>query len=198
MTLGDALAIAFSALTANKLRTLLTMLGVIIGVSAVIALVAVGNGAQQQITNRIAGLGTNVLFVRPGAQTTGGVRSASGSAQTLTLDDADAIAQIGTVSGVAPETTSVAQLSFQGQNTNTRVVGTSAAYQDVRNFHAAEGVFISDQDVSSSADVAVLGATTAQNLFGDLDPVGQTIRISRGQVAIPFQVIGVMEVKGAT
>jgi putative ABC transport system permease protein len=198
VTLGDALGIAVAALTANKLRTLLTMLGVIIGVSAVIALVAVGNGAQAQITARISGLGTNVLFVRPGAQTTGTVRSANGSAQTLTLDDAAAIAQLGGISGVAPETTSAAQLSFEGQNTNTRVVGTSTDYQDVRNFHAAEGAFISDDDVSSSADVAVLGATTAQNLFGTIDPVGQTIRISRGQVAIPFQVVGVMEVKGAT
>ena len=198
MTLADALDIAAAALTANKLRTLLTMLGVIIGVSAVIALVAVGRGAQNQVEARIAGLGTNVLFVRPGSQTTGGVRAASGSAPTLTLDDAAALAQLDGVSGVAPESTIAAQVSFQGENVNTRVVGTTPDYQDVRNFYPAEGDFLTQQDVSASSSVAVLGATTAQNLFGDLDPVGQTIRIGRGQIAIPFRVVGVMEAKGGT
>ena len=198
MTLADALDIAAAALTANKLRTLLTMLGVIIGVSAVIALVAVGRGAQNQVEARIAGLGTNVLFVRPGSQTTGGVRAASGSAPTLTLDDAAALAQLDGVSGVAPESTIAAQVSFQGENVNTRVVGTTPDYQDVRNFYPAEGDFLTQQDVSASSSVAVLGATTAQNLFGDLDPVGQTIHIGRGQIAIPFRVVGVMESKGGT
>jgi putative ABC transport system permease protein len=199
VTIDDAFAIAFGALTANKLRTLLTMLGVIIGVSAVIALIAVGRGAQQQVTNRISGLGSNLLFIRPGASTTGGVRGASGSAATLTLNDADSITQnIPSVSAVAPEVDGTAQLSFQGQNVNTRVIGTTPDYQDVRNFHPAEGTFFTDDDVSASSPTVVLGANIATELFGTIDPVGQEIRLSRGSTALPFQVLGVMESKGGT
>ena len=199
MTIDDAFRIALNALTTNKMRTLLTMLGVIIGVGAVIALVAVGRGAQQQVTDRIAGLGSNLLFVRPGAATTGGVRGAAGSSATLTLDDATAISQnIGLVSGVAPESDTNAQLSYQGQNVNTRIVGTTAAYENVRNFHPAEGSFITDQDVSSSAPSIVLGANVATELFGTNDPIGQEIRLSRGRTGLPFRVEGVMEAKGGT
>ncbi len=199
MTIDDAFRIAFNALTANKLRTLLTMLGVIIGVSAVISLIAVGRGAQQQVTNRIAGLGSNLLFIRPGAATTAGVRGAAGSSSTLTLNDATAISQnVGLVSGVAPESDSNAQLAYQGQNVNTRIVGTTSAYEDVRNFHPSEGTFITDQDVSSASPVIVLGANVAQELFGTNDPVGQEIRLSRGSSALPFRVEGVMESKGGT
>ncbi len=200
MTIDDAFGIAFNALTANKLRTLLTMLGVIIGVSAVIALIAVGRGAQQQVTNRIAGLGSNLLFIRPGASTgTGGVRGAQGSGTSLTLNDATAIQQnISLVSGVAPESDSNAQLSYQGQNVNTRIVGTTAAYEDVRNFHPAEGNFITDSDVSSAAPSIVLGANVATELFGTDDPIGQEVRLSRGSTALPFTVTGVMESKGGT
>ncbi|HEX3722045.1 MAG TPA: ABC transporter permease [Nitrolancea sp.] len=199
MTIDDAFSIAISALTANKLRTMLTMLGVIIGVSAVIALIAVGRGAQQQVTDRISGLGSNLLFIRPGASTTAGVRGASGSAATLTLDDSDAIQQnIPSVSGVAPEVDGTAQLSFQGQNVNTRIVGTTPDYQDVRNFHPADGTFFTDDDVNASSPVVVLGANVATELFGTLDPVGQEIRLSRGATALPFQVLGVMESKGGT
>ncbi len=199
MTIDDAFRIALNALTTNKMRTLLTMLGVIIGVGAVIALVAVGRGAQQQVTDRIAGLGSNLLFVRPGAATTAGVRGAAGSSATLTLDDATAISQnIGLVSGVAPESDSNAQLSYQGQNVNTRIVGTTAAYENVRNFHPSEGSFITDQDVSSSAPSIVLGANVAAELFGTNDPIGQEIRLSRGSTGLPFRVEGVMESKGGT
>ena len=199
MRVGDALGIALGALAANKLRTLLTMLGVIIGVSAVIALVAVGRGSQAQVTQRIAGLGTNILFIRPGAQTQGGVRGAGGSAGTLTLDDAAAVADLGPqVAGVAPESGGAVQISYSGQNTNTRVTGTTPSYQDVRNFHVADGDFFTDQDVTAGTAVVVLGSNTAQLLFGDLEPVGQTVRLSRGQTALPFRVVGVMESKGGT
>ncbi|MGA7670019.1 MAG: ABC transporter permease [Nitrolancea sp.] len=199
MTIDDAFGIALHALTANKLRTLLTMLGVIIGVGAVIALVAVGRGAQQQVTDRIAGLGSNLLFVRPGASTSGGVRGAAGSSSTLTLDDATAIADnVPQVSGVAPESDSNLQLLYQGQNVNTRVVGTTADYSTVRNFYPSEGSFITDEDVNSSAPSIVLGANVASDLFGTDDPIGQTIMASRGSTAIPFTVEGVMESRGGT
>jgi putative ABC transport system permease protein len=199
MSLADGLRIAFVALTGNKLRTALTMLGIIIGVGAVITLIAVGRGAQDEVTARISGLGSNLLFVTPGAQSQAGVRSASGTAATLSLQDTEAIAENTTVvSGVAPEANSNAQLLYQGQNLNTRVLGTTAAYQDVRNFHAASGDFISDQDVQSSSNVAVLGASVAQTLFGGADPIGQVIRISSGRTGLPFRVVGVMESKGGT
>jgi len=199
VTIDDAFAIAFGALTANKMRTLLTMLGVIIGVSAVIALIAVGRGAQQQVTNRISGLGSNLLFIRPGAATTGGVRGASGSGSTLTLNDATAIEQnISGLSGVAPEVDGTAQLSYQGQNVNARIVATTPAYQQVRNYYPASGSFITDADVTASSPTVVLGANIATTLFGTSDPVGQEIRLSRGSTALPFQVVGVMAAKGGT
>jgi putative ABC transport system permease protein len=168
-------------------------------VSAVIALIAVGRGAQQQVTDRISGLGSNLLFVRPGATTTGGVRGAAGSATSLTLNDANSITQsIPEVASVAPEVDGTAQLSFQGQNVNTRVVGTTPDYQDVRNFHPASGTFFTDTDVSATTPVVVLGANVASELFGTIDPVGQEIRLSRGSTALPFQVLGVMASKGGT
>jgi putative ABC transport system permease protein len=199
MSLEDALRTAFIALTGSKLRTSLTMLGIVIGVSAVITLIAIGRGSQEQVTARISGLGSNLLFVRPGAQTQGAVRGAAGSGGTLTLADAQAISDnVANVSGVSPEATSSAQLLYQGQNVNTRVEGTTPSYQDVRNFHVAEGSFFTDQDVSASTPVMVLGATVAENLFSGSDPVGQVVRASNGQTGLPFTVIGVMESKGGT
>ncbi len=199
MSIEDALRTAFNALTGSKLRTGLTMLGIVIGVSAVITLIAIGRGSQNQVTSRISGLGSNLLFVRAGAQTQAGVRSAAGSASTLTLADADAISQdVANISGVASEATSSVQLLYQGQNVNTRVDGTNPSYQDVRNFHVAEGSFFTDGDVSASSNVIVLGATVAQNLFNGSDPIGESVRVSNGQTGLPFTVIGVMESKGGT
>ncbi|HZU07433.1 MAG TPA: ABC transporter permease [Chloroflexota bacterium] len=199
MKLLESIRIALRALAANKLRALLTMLGIIIGVAAVISLISVGRGAQAAVTERIQGLGTNLLFIRPGAVQQGGIRQAQGSAQTLTLDDAAAIAELPSVVGVAPEIGGFAQLVASGQNWNTRVTGTTEAYPDVRNFHVASGEFISRQHVEGRSRVVVLGSTVAQNLFGELDPVGETVRISlSGRPGATFRVIGVMETKGGT
>jgi putative ABC transport system permease protein len=200
VSISDGLRIALLALAANKMRTLLTMLGIIIGVSAVITMLAIGRGAQEQVTARFAGLGADILYVRPGAQTQGGVRTASGSAPTLTMEDGIAIAaNVPNVNAVAPESNlGNAQLLFQGQNLSTRVVGTTPSFQDVRNFRPAQGEFFGDSDVQGAAAVIVLGANVAQNLFGDTNPVGQTIRVSSGRTGVPFRVVGVMQPKGGT
>jgi putative ABC transport system permease protein len=200
MSIVDGFRIALLALAANKMRTVLTMLGIIIGVSAVITMLAIGQGAQQKVTAQFAGLGADILYVRPGAQTQGGVRSASGSAPTLTLEDGQAIAMnVGGVNAVAPETTlGSAQLVYQGQNLSTRIIGTTPSFQEVRNFHPVDGDFFSEQDVTAGSAVIVLGANVAQNLFGDASAVGQTVRVSTGRTGLPFRVIGVMEAKGGT
>ncbi|HLI52149.1 MAG TPA: ABC transporter permease, partial [Thermomicrobiaceae bacterium] len=199
MTTDDAIRIAAGALSANKLRTFLTMLGVIIGVGAVIALVAVGQGAQNAVTARFAGLGANLLYIRPGSTTSGGVRSAAGTAPTLTMTDAQDIQQeVGGISAVVPESTSAVQLLYQGQNTNTRVTGTTPEYQTVMDWQVAQGSFFTDEDVSAGSPVLDLGATVAQTLFGSANPVGQTVRVGIGNVGLPFQVVGVMQAKGGT
>jgi len=201
MNILVSLQIALRALGANKLRAGLTMLGMIIGVGAVIAMVAIGNGAQASITNQIQSMGTNLLFITPGAQQQGGVRTQQGTAPTLTYEDGIAIAQDPDIPivGVAPEQTYFLQLKAGANNVNTRVVGTTPAYQDIRNFHAAQGSFITQQQIDARSRVLVLGANVASELFGDADPIGQTVKISAGsQAGINFQVIGVMETKGGT
>lgn len=200
MTLADGLRIALVALAANKLRTFLTMLGIIIGVSAVITMVAMGRGAQEQVSQRLAGLGTNVLYIQPGAQQQGAVRTAAGSAPTLTLEDGQAVAQnVPVVTAVAPESSvNNVQILYQGQNLSTRLVGTTPAYQDVRKAYPANGAFFTDQDVTAGAAVVVLGANVAENLFGDMSPIGQTVRLSTGRTGMPFRVVGVMQPRGST
>jgi putative ABC transport system permease protein len=200
MNFTTTLRTAIRALSANKVRALLTMLGIIIGVAAVISLMSVGRGAQAAVTNQIQGLGTNLLFIRPGSTQQGGVRAGQGSAQSLSLDDAQAIGeQVDSVAGVAPEVGGFAQLVAAGQNWSTRVTGTTEDYPDVRNFHVADGDFFSRQQVDSRSAVVVLGSSVAQNLFGDLDPVGESVRISvGGRGGVSFRVIGVMETKGGS
>ncbi|TAK36016.1 MAG: FtsX-like permease family protein [Chloroflexota bacterium] len=192
----QSLQIALRALAANKLRSALTMLGMIIGVSAVIALMSVGSGAQAMITAQVQSMGTNLLFVTPGSSQANGVKGGAGTAATLTLEDAEAIADPTNVQGitaVAPESGSGAQVVAGSQNTFVRVTGVTPEYQGVRNFHVAQGDFISKQNVDGRSLVAVLGSTTALNLFGDSDPIGQSIKLNR----LSFRVIGVMETKGA-
>ncbi|MBI4321822.1 MAG: ABC transporter permease [Chloroflexi bacterium] len=172
------------------------MLGMIIGVAAVISLMSVGKGAQAMITSRIQGMGTNLLFVTPGSQTQSGVRMGRGTAPTLTLEDAEAIdelANLSLVTAVAPEAASFSQVVAGPQNTFTRIIGTTPSFEDVRNFHVADGEFISRAHLDGRSSVAVLGSNAAADLFGDLDPIGQSIRIGRAN----FRVIGVMETKGA-
>jgi putative ABC transport system permease protein len=200
MTIVETVRTALRALAANKMRALLTMLGIIIGVAAVISLMSVGRGAQAAVTDRIQGLGTNLLFVRPGTTQQGGIRQGQGTAQTLSLDDAQVIGeQVSSVVGVAPEIGGGAQLVASGQNWSTRVTGTTEDYPDVRNFHVADGDFFSRQQVDSRSPVVVLGSVVAQNLFGDAEPVGESVRISLfGRAGVNFRVIGVMESKGGT
>ena len=192
--------VALRALGANKLRTTLTMLGIIIGVSAVIALMSIGRGAQAQVSSQIQGLGTNLLFVRPGAQRDqGGVRSNTTQAPTLTLDDSDAIAALPNVTASAPEVDTGAQLLANGNNWNTRVTGVTDAYGTVRNTSVASGDWISKAEVDGRSSVVVLGDTVSQQLFPDGDPIGQNVRMSvGGRTGTNFRVIGVAQAKGAS
>ena len=200
MGIRDSLQVALEALIANKLRAFLTMLGIIIGVGAVIALMAVGQGSQKAVTDRIAGLGSNLLFIRPGAAaTTGGAgaRGGAGSAQTLTQDDAVAIAEsVSQVEAVAPQSAAGAQAIIGANNTFTNIVGATPAYVDVVGVEVTNGVFISEDDVTRTARVAVLGATVAQTLFPDSDPIGQQVRLTQGNNSINVQVIGVLVAQG--
>src|SRR4051812_22708961 len=156
MSIFESVRVALGALGANKLRTILTMLGMIIGVCAVVSLMSIGQGAQAQVTNQIRGMGTNLLFIRPGSTQTSGVRSAQGSASSLSVEDSDAIArEIDVVVGTAPEQSGGGQIIANGVNTNTRVIGTTPEYTDVRNFKIASGDFISRLDMEGRARVVV-------------------------------------------
>ncbi len=187
-----------SALLSNKVRTSLTMLGIIIGIGSVIAMIAIGAGSQSTIQSSIQSLGSNLVMVMPGAQRGVGqqVSQGRGSAQTLTKEDADAIATgVPLVKAVDPELSGRYQVTAKGLNTNTSVVGTTATYPAVRNVEISDGSFITDQNVSSLAKVAVLGPTTRDDLFGtDANAVGQSVRIKK----IDFKVIGVTKAKGGS
>jgi ABC-type antimicrobial peptide transport system permease subunit len=186
---------ALDALRANHVRSLLTMLGVIIGVSAVIAVVTLTQGVNQSVNDRFAGLGTNVLTISPGTTSSAGARSAAGSSQTLTTADADALMQVPSVIAISPVVNATEQLVYADQNWNTRVSGVYPAYQTIQNWQLAEGDWFSDQDEQMGLPVAVLGQTVAQNLFptGGPDPMGQTIRVGTSL----FRVVGVLQTKGA-
>lgn len=199
MKIADLYHETNTALSANKVRSGLTILGIVIGISSVIVMLAIGQGAQGSIESSVQSLGANLVQVTPGSQQGagfGGVSQGRGTAQSLTLEDADAIlAQVPNVTAVAPETSSRYQVTVRGANTNTSVIGVTASYPDVRNIEVAEGVFISDANVTSAARVAVLGPTTQTDLFGEgVSAVGQTIRISGAE----YRVIGVTVVKGGS
>ncbi len=200
MSIFESVRVALGALGANKLRTVLTMLGMIIGVCAVISLMSIGQGAQAQVTNQIRGMGTNLLFIRAGSTQTSGVRSAQGSAASLTLEDSEAIArEVLNVVGTAPEQNGGGQLIANGVNTSTRVVGTTPDYADVRNFKVASGEFLNQEDLTGRARVVVLGANVAKTLFGEDDPTGLSVRMSfNSRASTSFRVLGVMEAKGGT
>ncbi|MBI2872218.1 MAG: ABC transporter permease [Chloroflexi bacterium] len=186
---------ALSSLGANKLRSGLTLLGIVIGVAAVISLMAIGRGAQQTITANIASLGTNLLFVRPGSSSQGGIFGGLGSASTLTLDDAYALtdpAYAPSVAAVAPELRTTGQVVASGKNTFTQVIGVTPEYQFVRNVPVASGQFITWSQVDNVSQVVVLGTRVAETLFGFRDPTGQTVRIGGRQ----FTVIGVLKSMG--
>ena len=187
---------ASEALWANRLRSLLTALGVIVGVAAVIGAVTLTAGTSALINSRLSSLGTNVISIVPGATQTGGAFSAAGSRQTLTLDDATAVASVPHVFSVSPILGSTAQLVYGGQNWNTRAMGVYPSYQAIGSWQVGQGAWFTSSDESSGNPVAVLGQTTYQNLFSTTaaDPIGQTILIN-GQA---FQVVGVLQAKGTT
>ena len=191
--ISSTIKISFRALRVNKMRSALTMLGIIIGVGAVIAMIAVGTGASRRISEHISKMGSNLLMIVPGATTTGGVRMGSGTQPTLTLADAEAILKESrAVSDVAPVLSGVAQVVYGHQNWSTGVVGTTPGMLNVRDWPLASGRSFTQQDVRSATKVCLLGQTVVENLFGDMDPTGQVIRIKK----IPFTVIGVLAPKG--
>ncbi len=189
---GDLLRLAVSRLGTGKLRTGLTMLGVIIGVASVVALVSVGQGATSGINSRLEGLGTNLLSITPGATTTGATRGAFGSATTLTTEDATALTTLPDVAGVAPELTSSHLIAVGSQNETTSVIGTTPAYPLVFAYEMWRGSFLTQASVDHSLRVAVLGNTTASNLGLGASSIGSTVYIS----GLPFQVVGIMQPKG--
>jgi putative ABC transport system permease protein len=188
--------VAFDSIRAHKMRSFLTMLGIIIGVAAVLSTVGIGQGASAQITEQIASQGTNLLTVSPGATTVGGVRT-TGSASTLTVGDADALMDAiyhPDLGEVAATYSGNAQLVYGSTNTSGQVVGTTTAYFAIRNFEMARGAFLSEEEVLALQNVVVLGSNVAADLFGQADPVGQAVRINNE----PFTVIGVLEESGGT
>jgi putative ABC transport system permease protein len=189
----QSMKIAFRALRVNKLRSALTMLGIIIGVGAVIAMVAVGSGATARIQEQIASIGSNVIIVQPGSLNLGGVRQGWGNAQTLTEDDAKAIgSELSSVQYSAPMQQNQAQVVFGNNNWFTRVQGTTPDYLTIRDIQVSSGQPFTQSDVDSSAKVCLLGKTVADNLFNGGDPVGQIIRVKK----VPFTVAGVLAPKG--
>ncbi|HEX9015208.1 MAG TPA: ABC transporter permease [Chloroflexota bacterium] len=198
MNLSESVRVALTSLAANKMRSALTMLGMIIGVGAVITLMSVGRGAQTMVTNQIQSMGTNLLFVTPGAtKGEGNVKTAQGSAPTLTYEDGLAMAALPEVVAVAPEQNFFGQLIVGGNNVNTRIVGVTPEYATVRNFKVGEGDFIGKQHVDGKSLVVLLGSNVAANLFPDGNAVDQAISRAFGNRRLRFQVIGVLESKGS-
>jgi len=183
---------AWHAMGANRLRTFLTMLGMVIGVGAVVLMMAIGQGAQEQIKASISSLGSNLFIVIAGAPMSSGVRAGGGSAVTLTVEDAHAIEELDGVINVAPINRSSAQLVYGGRNWNTNVLGTTPAYFEVNTWDLSNGYIFSHADLNGGRRVVVIGKVVADNLFEDVDPAGKTIRINQS----PFIVLGVLREKG--
>ncbi len=183
---------AWLAMGANRLRTALTMLGMVIGVGAVVIMLAIGQGAQYAVQQTISTMGSNLYIVLSGSFTAGGVRSGSAGAPSLNVADAEAMSELDGVSNVAPTHQGTRQLVYGSQNWSTQVVGTTPSYLEARAWSIVNGAAFGESDVRSSTRVALIGKTVAQNLFGDDDPVGKTMRIQQN----PFTVIGVLGSKG--
>ena len=185
--------ISFRALKVNKMRSSLTMLGIIIGVGAVIAMLAIGTGASKRIAEQISSMGSNLLIILPGATTAGGVRMSAGTQTTLTMTDGEAIQkECPAVQDVAPVLNGGAQVIYGHQNWSTGVVGTTPSMLTIRDWPLAAGRPFTEQEIKSATKVCLLGQTVVDNLFGDMDPIGQFIRIKN----LPFTVIGVLAQKG--
>ena len=185
--------VALRALRRNTMRSILTALGIIIGIGAVITTVSMGNGAKARVEAQVASLGQNIITVYPGSFSSGGMRGGFGSSATLTAEDADAIqAEIADIEGVSPEVRDRNQVLANGLNWNTSINGESPDYPQIKNWRIVSGSMFTDQDVKSLAKVAVIGKTVADQLFPNEDPVGQTLRIRN----LPFRILGVLDVKG--
>ena len=193
MDLASTIRVALRALARNKMRSTLTMLGVIIGVGAVIALMGIGQGADQAVQKQIANLGSNMLFVSSGSMNLGGLRLGWGATKTLVREDVAAmLRECPAVSSAAPGTQTSAQVVYENDNWGTRITGTTPEYFDIRTWPFQSGESFSDDDVTSAANVAVIGDTVRKNLFATTEPVGKTIRIGN----LPFRVVGVLIAKG--
>lgn len=195
MRLGDLVSETLLSLTANKARSVLTILGIVVGIASVIAMLAIGEGSQASVTRRIESVGTNLLTVRasvPGAQ--GGPRFAAGSVESLTREDAEALATLASLAAAAPQSSGSEQLVTPSSNVNAQLLGVTEDYAEVNSLEVASGVFISDRDDASYAKVAVLGYQTAEDLFGEgVDPVGERIRAG----GTLLTVVGLLQEKGA-
>ena len=193
MNFKEILQLSLSALGRNKMRTALTMLGMIIGVGAVICTVAIGEGASQQVASQILALGDNMINIFAGSINQGGVRLGSQATKTLTVEDSNAIQlSVPTLKYVSPGVGSRGQVVYGNQNWSTSVRGVAPSYMLIRHWGLARGSVFSDRDVNDAADVCLIGQTVAENLFGDSDPIGQTIRLQN----VDFRVVGVLEPKG--
>lgn len=197
MNFFELMRVSLRALYANKLRSALTMLGIIIGVSAVIAMVGIANGATQSVTSNIQGLGSNLLIVSPGQSNSGGVRGGSGSANTLKMEDIPKVKAAGSaVKMVAPTVNSNAQVVYGKGNTSTNIMGTTEDYAAIRNIKVAQGRFLTAEDVEKSARIIVVGPTVVENLLGDVNAeiIGKSIKLNN----VPFQVVGVTSSQGSS
>ena len=184
---------AWHAMGANRLRTFLTMLGMVIGVGAVVLMMAIGEGAQQSIKRSIDSMGSNLFVILSGSSSTSGSRSASGNSSALNMNDATAVGDLDDIAAIAPISTGNAQIIYAGNNSNTPIVGTTPSYFSIRRWDVESGELFSDADVRSANRVALVGKTVVENLFGDdIDPIGKTIRIKNS----PFLILGVLEGKG--
>ncbi len=193
MNLASAARVSFRSLRANKMRSALTMLGMIIGVAAVIIMVAIGAGANERISEQIASVGSNLLLVLPGSTTSGGLRSGFGSTPTLTMADAKAVEKdLSAVALASPSSRTSGPVVYGNQNWSTILQGVFPEYMEMRDWPTIEGRYFTQQEMDASAKVCLLGTTVAQNLFGGEDPIGKIVRIKRS----PFTVVGVLESKG--
>ena len=193
MKWGNLIKVAFKSLVRNKMRSFLTMLGIIIGVGAVIALVSIGNGAQVQIQEQIASLGTNLLMVMPASMRVGRVSQGAGSGMSISLDDVEALAKRATlIQGVSPTIRGNGQVIAGANNWSTSYEGVSQTYLTIRNWSLAQGSFFTARDVKVRAKVAVLGKTVADELFPDQNPIGERIRVGN----VPMKVVGVLSERG--
>jgi putative ABC transport system permease protein len=193
MRIESTLSIAFRALRRNKMRSVLTALGIIIGVAAVIAMVGIGNGAKAQVEAQIASLGQNVIIISSGSTTSSGIRTGWGGAGTLKVEDADAIRrEMPEITAVSEEVSTITQVAAGNQNWSTRILGESADYFDLRQWPLADGTPFTAQDVRSANKVCVIGQTTARQIYGNDSPIGQVLRVKN----VPFIVTGLLTAKG--